>query len=53
MISFKEENKKFNFRVGAVIINSDKKKVLLHTIKGFGFYLEKGNRAWLERQALA
>jgi 8-oxo-dGTP pyrophosphatase MutT (NUDIX family) len=49
MISFKEENKKFNFRVGAVIISSDKKKVLLHTIKDFGFYLLPGGRVeWME-----
>lgn len=49
MISFKEENKKFNFRVGAVIISSDKKKILLHTIKDFGFYLLPGGRVeWME-----
>lgn len=49
MISFKEENKKFNYRVGAIIISSDKKKVLLHTIKGYGFYLLPGGRVeWLE-----
>lgn len=49
MISFKEENKKFNYRVGAIIISSDKKKVLLHTIKGFDFYLLPGGRVeWME-----
>ncbi len=49
MISFKEENRKFNFRVGAIIISSDKKKVLLHTIKGYDFYLLPGGRVeWME-----
>lgn len=49
MISFQEDGKKFNFRVGAVIISNDKKKVLLHTIAGFGFYLLPGGRVeWLE-----
>ena len=49
MISFKEENKKFNYRVGAIIISSDKKRVLLHTIKGYGFYLLPGGRVeWME-----
>lgn len=49
MISFKEDGKKFNFRVGAVILSQDKKKVLLHTIKGYGFYLLPGGRVeWLE-----
>ncbi len=49
MISFKEENRKFNYRVGAIIISSDKKKVLLHTIKGYGFYLLPGGRVeWME-----
>ena len=49
MISFKEDGKKFNFRVGAVILSQDKKKVLLHTIKGYDFYLLPGGRVeWLE-----
>lgn len=49
MISFKEDNKKFNFRVGAIILNRDKTKVLLHTIEGYGFYLLPGGRVeWLE-----
>ncbi len=49
MISFKEENKKFNYRVGAIIISSDKKRVLLHTIKGYDFYLLPGGRVeWFE-----
>lgn len=54
MISFKEDGKKFNFRVGAIIISRDKKKVLLHTIKGFGFYLLPGGRVeWLENSTTA
>lgn len=44
MISFKEENNKFNFRVGAIILSRDRKKVLLHTIKGYDFYLLPGGR---------
>lgn len=44
MISFKEENNKFNFRVGAIIVSRDRKKVLLHTIKGYDFYLLPGGR---------
>ena len=49
MISFIEDNKKFNFRVSAIILNSDKTKMLLHTIKGYDFYLLPGGRVeWLE-----
>ncbi len=49
MISFKEEGKKFNYRVGAIILNHDRTKILLHTIKGYGFYLLPGGRVeWLE-----
>ena len=44
MISFKEDNSKFNFRVGAIILSRDKRKVLLHTIKGYDFYLLPGGR---------
>ncbi|MDR2411927.1 MAG: NUDIX domain-containing protein [Candidatus Peribacteria bacterium] len=49
MLSFKEKNKKFNFRVGAIIISIDKQKVLMHTIAGYDFYLLPGGRVnWLE-----
>lgn len=49
MLSFKEENRKFNYRVGAIILSNDKSKVLLHTIAGFGFYLLPGGRVeWME-----
>lgn len=49
MISFQCDNKKFNYRVGAIIISANKKKVLLHTIKGYNFYLLPGGRVeWLE-----
>lgn len=49
MISFISEGKKFNYRVGAIILNKAKTKVLLHTIDGFGFYLLPGGRVeWLE-----
>ncbi len=44
MISFKENNNKFNFRVGAIVLSRDKRKVLLHTIKGYDFYLLPGGR---------
>ena len=49
MISFKEGSNKFNFRAGAIIVSGDKKRVLLHTIKGYNFYLLPGCRVeWLE-----
>lgn len=49
MISFDENNMKFNYRVGAIIISADKKRVLLHTIKGYDFFLLPGGRVeWLE-----
>lgn len=49
MISFKEDGKKFNFRVGAVILSKDKKRVLLHKIDTYDFYLLPGGRVeWLE-----
>lgn len=44
MISYKDGDNKFNFRVGAIILSRDKKKVLLHTIKGYNFYLLPGGR---------
>ena len=54
MISFQEENQKFNFRVGAIIISEDKTKVLLHTIKGRDFYLLPGGRVeWQEDSVLS
>ncbi len=44
MVTFKEGNNKFNFRVGAIILSRDKRRVLLHTIKGYDFYLLPGGR---------
>lgn len=49
MISFIEGTKRFNFRVGAIILNRAKTKVLLHTISEFGFYMLPGGRVeWNE-----
>ncbi len=44
MISYLEEDKKFNFRVGAIILNEDKTKVLLHKFENFDFWLVPGGR---------
>jgi 8-oxo-dGTP pyrophosphatase MutT (NUDIX family) len=44
MISFKDGDKTFNFRLGAIIISRDRTRVLLHTIVGYGFYLLPGGR---------
>ncbi|OGO82064.1 MAG: hypothetical protein A2Y18_06480 [Clostridiales bacterium GWD2_32_19] len=42
MISYKEGNKKFNFRVGAIIINED--KILIHRKEKYEFWLLPGGR---------
>ena len=44
MISFIENGNKFNFRVGAVILNKDKTKILLHRFPEFKFWLVPGGR---------
>lgn len=45
MISYREGNNKFNFRVAAVIIHDD--KVLLHQYEGHDFWAFPGGRAEL------
>lgn len=42
MISYKEEQNKFNFRVGAIIKKEN--KVLIHRLKNFDFWLLPGGR---------
>ena len=44
MISFQEENNKFNFRVSAIILDPSQKMVLIHKIKGRDFWLLPGGR---------
>ncbi len=44
MISYVENEKKFNFRVGGIITNEDVKKVLLHRLENFNFWLLPGGR---------
>lgn len=44
MISFKEGNEKFNFRVGGVLLSPDQKKILIHRKSDFNFYLLPGGR---------
>lgn len=45
MISYLEDDKKFNFRVGAIIQNHDKNKILIHRLSNFDFWLLPGGRA--------
>lgn len=44
MISYEEENKKFNFRVGGIIQSEDEKKILIHRLSNFDFWLLPGGR---------
>ena len=44
MISFQENNNKFNFRVSAIILDPSQKLVLIHKIKGRDFWLLPGGR---------
>lgn len=44
MISFKEGNEKFNFRVGGILLSPDQKKILIHRKSDFDFYLLPGGR---------
>ena len=44
MISYVEEKKKFNFRVGGIITNTDGRKVLLHRMDNYDFWLLPGGR---------
>jgi len=44
MISYIEDNKKFNFRVGGIITDPEQKRVLLHRLDNFDFWLLPGGR---------
>lgn len=44
MISYQEGDAKFNFRVSAIILNQSRDSVLIHTIKGYDFWLLPGGR---------
>ena len=44
MISYIEDNKKFNFRVGGIITDKNQKKVLLHRMENYDFWLLPGGR---------
>lgn len=44
MISYEQKEKKFNFRVGGILESSDGKKVLIHRLSNFDFWLLPGGR---------
>ena len=44
MISYEENTNKFNFRVGGIIESPDKKKILIHRLSDFDFWLLPGGR---------
>ena len=44
MISYIEDNKKFNFRVGGIITDKNQEKILLHRMSNFDFWLLPGGR---------
>ena len=44
MISYVEDSKKFNFRVGGIITDQNQKKILLHRLSNFDFWLLPGGR---------
>ena len=44
MISYEEKEKKFNFRVGGILKSPDKKKILIHRLSNFDFWLLPGGR---------
>ena len=39
MISYEENTNKFKFRVGGIIESPDKKKILIHILSNFDFFL--------------
>lgn len=47
MISYEENGQKFNFRVGGILESSDGKKVLIHRLSNFDFWLLPGGRVEL------
>ena len=44
MISHVEDNKKFNFRVGGIITDTEQKRILLHRMENYDFWLLPGGR---------
>lgn len=44
MISYEQKEKKFNFRVGGILESPDKKKILIHRLSSFDFWLLPGGR---------
>lgn len=44
MISYEQKEKKFNFRVGGILESPDRKKVLIHRLSNFNFWLLPGGR---------
>lgn len=54
MISFLEDDKKFNFRVCAIILDSSQKRVLIQMIEGRDYYVLPGGRVeWMESSTKA
>ena len=54
MISFLEDDKKFNFRVCAIILDSSQKRVLIQMIQGRDYYVLPGGRVeWMESSTKA
>lgn len=47
MISYVEDSKKFNFRVGGIITDPKQKKILLHRLSNYNFWLLPGGRVEL------
>ena len=44
MISYEQKENKFNFRVGGILESPDRKKVLIHRLSNFNFWLLPGER---------
>ena len=44
MISYEQKEKKFNFRVGGILESPDRKKILIHRLSNFDFWLLPGGR---------
>lgn len=44
MISYEQKENKFNFRVGGILESPDRKKILVHRLSNFDFWLLPGGR---------
>ena len=44
MISYEQKEKKFNFRVGGILESPDRRKILIHRLSNFDFWLLPGGR---------